>query len=266
MSRANRVARVFCSFSRALELRADVRRLGAGGRVGAERLEQPGPLGGVALGAGRRRTPRRRSTRGRLRRAIASPMVRMRPGIAMTSRRRIRAPSSRASRRARPTCDWAARAAYRAIAGSIAVAADEQVGDRLDRRSAQPHVPRARAEGDDDVLERGRAEDPDGARGRLLEGLEQRVGGAARVSRSASSMMMTRHRPTDGRSAASWTRARVLLDLDRQALGRDDRRRRRGCRRARCGTRDSRRSRRPGTAAPRRTRGPRPTGPTRAGR
>ena len=141
--------------------------------------------------------------------AMASPMVRMRPGIAMTSRRRIRAPSSRASRRARPTCDWAARAAYRAIAGSIAVAADEQVGHRLDRRSPQPHVPRTGAEGDDDVLERGRAEDPDGARGRLLEGLEQRVGRRRSVSRSASSTMMTRHRPTDGRSAASWTRARV---------------------------------------------------------
>ena len=60
--------------------------------------------------------------------------------MAMTSRRRMRACSSRASRRARPTCDWAARAAYNAMAGSTPSRRCEQLGDGLDRRRAQPHV------------------------------------------------------------------------------------------------------------------------------
>ena len=112
-----------------------------------------------------------------------------------------------------------------------AVAAVQQLGHGLDRRGAQPHVPRARPDGDDDVLQR-RARTGSRRCGRPAPRCALSRASAARsVRRSASSMMMTRHGPTEGRSADMRGQLAGLLDLDRQPLGGDDGRRRRGCRR-----------------------------------
>ena len=58
----------------------------------------------------------------------------------------------------------------------------------------------------------------------LLQGLEQRVGGASEnaVSRSASSMMMIRQRPTDGRLGGQRDEVTDLLHLDGESLGGED--------------------------------------------
>jgi hypothetical protein len=61
--------------------------------------------------------------------------------------------------------------------GLDAVASDEQLGDGCCRRGAEQHRPAPGADGDHDVLDGGSAEHPHRVRGRLLERLEQRVGG-----------------------------------------------------------------------------------------
>ena len=102
-----------------------------------------------------------------------------------------------------------------------AVAAGEQGGDRLDRRGAQPHVPRPRADRDDDVLDGGGAQHPHGARRRLLERLEQGVGGALG---EPVGILDDDHPEAPDRGAVGRERDEVagLLDLDRQPLGGDD--------------------------------------------
>ena len=91
----------------------------------------------------------------------------------MMARRRSRIWGSRASARARPMCDWAARA--EGDLGGGDAFAHEQVCDRAGGRDTQAEVAAARADRRDHVLGAGGAQQPHGVLGRLLDGLEQRV-------------------------------------------------------------------------------------------
>jgi hypothetical protein len=105
--------------------------------------------------------------------------------------------------------------------GVDAVAPDEQVRDRLDGRRTEPHVPGARADGDDDVLGRWGAEQPDRPRGRLLEGLEQRIGGALGEPVGVFDEDDP-PAPDRGSQPTLLDQLAGLLHLDRQALGRQN--------------------------------------------
>ena len=159
------------------------------GRAAERRRRRPCPC--------RRRPARPAATRSRRRRARpTAPRPRPRPrrtrwsaasrqarsevsdaGIASTSARRPRASASRASRRERPTCPCPAAAAHvgrrrveavarrtPATASAGGVRSDDQPAARADRHR---HVV---------GVQRRRAEQEDGARRRLLDRLEQRVG------------------------------------------------------------------------------------------
>jgi len=98
----------------------------------------------------------------------------------------------------------------------------EQRGDVLDRRDAQAHAAAARADGDHDVLRAGCAEQPDRARRRLFDRLEQHVGGALG---HAVGVLDEDHPPPSLRGGAGGEgdeRAH-LVDRDGDLLGRDDR-------------------------------------------
>ena len=126
------------------------------------------------------------------------------------------------------------------------VAAVEQLGHRLGRRRAQPHVPRPRADGDDDVLERRGAQDPHGAGDGLLDRLEQGVGGALGepVGVLDDDDPPRTHRRPQGRHRSQLA---SLLDLDRKSFGGNDIHVGVGAVHAPCGTRGTRRSRAAGT-------------------
>ncbi len=131
---------------------------------------------------------------------IASPTPWIRPVRLITSRRRMRAPSSRASRRARPTWLWAARAAYIAIGistpsrrwSSSATASAGGVRSRTCRERERMVMTTSSSDG----AHRIHTVRATGSSIAL-----SRASAARSVRRSASSMMMTRHGPTDGRSA-----------------------------------------------------------------
>lgn len=91
-----------------------------------------------------------------------------------------------------------------------AVPPDEDVGDRVDRRRTQGEQAAARADGGEDVLHGGGAEQPDRTGRGLLDGLEEDVA-APSVRRSASSRTITCQRPPDGESEDRRTRSRVSL-------------------------------------------------------
>ena len=152
---------------------------------------------------------------------IASPTPWIRPARLITSRRRMRAPSSRASRRARPTWLWAARAAYMAIGistpsrrwSSSATASAGGVRRRTWRDRERIVMTTSSSEG---------AQRIQTVRGTGSSIALSRASAARSVRRSASSTMMTRHGPTEGRSADIGSQLAGLLDLDRQPLGGDD--------------------------------------------
>ena len=112
---------------------------------------------------------------------------------------------------------------------------------------------------------RGRAEHPHGARRRLLEGLEQGVGGALG---EPVGVLDDDDPPPADRRAVGRERDEVagLLDLDRQPLGRDDVDVGVGAVERGAALAALAAAAVAGTAAPRRRRGPRPSGPTRADR
>ena len=210
-SRAKRVARVFCSFSRELSWERM-----CGGCVLAEGSAPSVSMSRVRSAASRSADDALDSSSAIEARSaaapIASPMVRILPGSEMTSRRRIRAPSSRASRRASPTWDWAARAAYIARPGSMpsrrvsspATASTGGVRSRTCRERERRVMMTSSSDG---------AQSIHTVRGVGSSRALSSASAARSVSRSASSMMMTRQGPTDGRSAASWTSARVSSTL-----------------------------------------------------
>ena len=121
-------------------------------------------------------------------------------------------------------CDWAARAAYNAMAGSTPSRRWSRSATASTGGRAQPHVARPRADRDDDVLEARGAEHPDGARGRLLERLEQGVGRGVGVGGEAVGVLDDDDAPAaHGRAQRGLLHERAGLgDLDRQALGGDD--------------------------------------------
>ena len=108
---------------------------------------------------------------------MQAPREVSRAGMATTSRRRRRVSSSRASARARPMWPWLARAAYDAVSTPSPSVAHQEVGHVLDGRGGEHDQPGAGADRRQDVLDGRRAQQPDGALGRLLDRLEQRVGG-----------------------------------------------------------------------------------------
>ena len=108
---------------------------------------------------------------------MQAPSEVSRAGIATTSRRRLRVASSRASARARPMWPWLARAAYDASASSTPSRAHQEGGHLLGGRRGQGELPAPGPDRGQHVLDGGRAEHPDRARGRLLDRLEQRVAG-----------------------------------------------------------------------------------------
>ena len=178
MSRWVRVARRFCCFSRSLSC---ARPCASSPRARAL-AERQRPSASVSRGVARRRggaaPPRRRRRRGWPPRQAGADVGQLRPGSRAPRRGAAGCASSSASRRARPMCDCAARAAKAAMAGSTpsrrtSTSATASTGGvtRHDRAAARP-------DGGQHVLERGRAQDPDGARRRLLDRLEQRVGRA----------------------------------------------------------------------------------------
>ena len=219
-SRVNRVARAFCSFSSELSWAADVRRLGARAGVGAEHLHQAHLLGGVALagGGGGLLGRDRHQVAGRTDRVADADDARGEGDDVVSPDARVlvaRQPRGQADVRL-------------GGAGGVQrhrrvdpVATGEQGGDRLDRRGAQPHVPRPRADRDDDVLDRGGAQHPHGARRGLLERLEQGIGGA--LGEPVGILDDDHPEPSD-RGAVGRERDEVagLRDRDRQPLGGDD--------------------------------------------
>ena len=100
-----------------------------------------------------------------------------RAGIETTSRRRLRVASSRASARARPMWPWRGTGGVRREAGVDVVLTDQEGGDVLRARRGQGDQPAPRADGRQHVLDGRGAQHPDGALGRLLDRLEQRVAG-----------------------------------------------------------------------------------------
>ena len=111
--------------------------------------------------------------------ASTAPETERMPSASSSVRaRRSRASALVASRCAMPMWVCASRAARVATSQVDPVAALEQLGDIGDGGHPQPHRAHARADGRDQVGLARRAQDPDGARRRLLERLEQHVRGA----------------------------------------------------------------------------------------
>ncbi len=100
----------------------------------------------------------------------------------------------------------------------------EQAGDRLDGGRAQPDVTRAGADRDHDVLDRGSAQHPDGARHGLLEGLEEGVGRGLGVGAEPVGVLDDDDAPTADARAHRRELDEVthVVDLDRQSLGGHD--------------------------------------------
>ncbi len=220
MSRAKRVARVFCSFSSCASLRPDRRWLRARRRVGAEGLQEPGPLGRVTLPArgralltGDRREIRRRAHRVDRR---ADP-----PGELDD----VTTPDPRplVAREPPREPDMALRRARRVERHRRVdpVAARQQLRHGSSRWRAQTHVPAPAAQRDDDVLQRRGAQHPHRARHRLLDRLEQRVrrplGEPVRVFDDDDPVA-----PDRGPVRREHRHLPGLGHLDRQPLRRDD--------------------------------------------
>ena len=100
-----------------------------------------------------------------------------RAGIETTSLRRLRALSSRASARARPMWPWLARAQYDASAASTPSTRARKSATSSDDGRREGHQPAAGPDGRQQVFDGRRAEHPDHPVGRLLDRLEQGVGG-----------------------------------------------------------------------------------------
>ena len=223
VSRANRVARVFCSFSSALTWARTcggwVRAAGSAPSVSSSRVA----LGGVALGAGG-------------------------AGLLVGDRREVGGGGDRVADGAdarRHGDDVAAADAGALVAGEPPGQADVATGrparrtapsagsmpSRRTSRSATASTGgvrsrtwrRPRADGDDDVLD---ATARRGSRRSAAVGSSSalsRASAARSVRRSASSTIMTRQRPTEGAAPPPATSAAGVLDPDRQPLGGLDR-------------------------------------------
>jgi hypothetical protein len=131
----------------------------------------------------------------------------------MISRRRVRASSSVASR-----LPGAGRRPRQLLRNPVAV--HEQMRDRAGRRRPQHDVPAPGTDRRQDVLRCRGAQHPDGPGGRLLETLQQRVGG---VLGEPVGVLDHDHlpapRPGGERGVAD--QLANLVDADRQALGGD---------------------------------------------
>ena len=162
-------------------------------------------------------------------------------GSATTSRRRRRVASSRARARARPMWPWLARAASQASGSATPSARTRNVATsaavgvvRVTSRQRERMVWQ-------DVLDGRRAEDPDGAVGGLLDGLEQRVAG---LVGEPVGVLDDQDLPAlaDRGERGAADQLPDLVDADRELLGADHATRRRASRRARCGRRGTPRS------------------------
>ena len=147
--------------------------------LGAERVEQRGALGGVPLG-------------GRVLRLLGGDRHELAGGQhggpdggqGAGQPQHVAPPDPGALVEGQPARDAdmaAGRAGGERGDGRVdPVAADEQLGDVVHRGDAQPHVPAARADGHEDVVGTRGAQQPDGARRRLLDRLEQEVAARCR--------------------------------------------------------------------------------------
>ena len=151
---------------------------------------------------------------------MQAPRVVSRAGIETTSRRRLRVSSSRASARARPMWPWLARAAYDANASSTPWLRTRNAGDLLRGGGGQGEQSAARSDRREHVLDRRRAEHPDGAGGRLLDRLEQRVAGllGEPVGVLDDQDLPV---PTDRRQRRAPDQVADLVDADGELLGAD---------------------------------------------
>ena len=157
--------------------------------------------------------------------------------------------------------------AVRRERGVDAGAADQEVGHLGGGRRGERDQPAPRPDGRQEVLDRRRAEHPDGAVGRLLDRLEQRVG---RLVGEPVGVLDDHDLPPppDRRQRGAAYQVADLVDADRQLLGAHDGDVGMAPGQRPCGRSGRRRSRAaaPRTAARRRTRSPRWSGPTPAAR
>ena len=197
--------------------------LGAGGRVGAQQPEQTNPFSGIPFGA----------TGAGLLVGDLGEVGRSADGVSHSDDLRrhrddVMTPDARAlvaSQASREPHVRLGRPSGVEGHGRVGtVTSVQQLGDSGDRRGAQPYVTRSRPDGDDDVFEAGGTQHPDRSRGRLLERLEQGVGGGVAVGGEPVGVFDDDDPiPADRRPQGSLLHELAhRCDLDRQSLGRDD--------------------------------------------